>query len=93
MSKRTQIQVSPPEAVLIDAKLEALDLQTLLAICVGLLTICAQRSAEIDPAVAAMVAYAREEVLEQVNNESSLEINWPASTAQTTLGRIKPTHN
>jgi hypothetical protein len=75
MSKRIGIKVSSSEMVLIDAKLEALDLPTLLAICVDLLTICALRSAGIDPAVAAMVAYARDEVLEQVNNESPSQIN------------------
>jgi hypothetical protein len=43
---------------------------------VDLLKVCAKRSIEIDPAVAAMVAYARDEILERANNDS-------------TIGRIK----
>jgi hypothetical protein len=93
MSKQTEIPGSPSAAILIDAKLEALNLPTLLSICVDLLTICAQRSAEIDSAVAAMVAYARDEIIQHTRNNSSSEITWPASNAQRTLGLIKRTCN
>ena len=93
MSKRTEILALPPEAILIDAKLEFFDLPTLLAISVDLLTICARRSAEIDPAVAAMVAYARDEIVEHTCHDPSLEISWSARNAQTTPGRVKRTRN
>ena len=93
MNKQTEILTSLPETILIDEKLRAIDLPTLLTICVELLTVCARRSAEIDPAVAAMVAYARDEILERASNHPSLGTRWSASTAQTALGRITRTCN
>jgi hypothetical protein len=92
MSKQPEASVSALEAVLIDANLEAIDLPTLLTICVDLLAACAKRSAEIDPAVGAMVAYARDEILEHTNNDRSV-VERSASTAQTTFGRIKYARN
>jgi hypothetical protein len=65
-----------------DAKLEALDLQTVLTICVELLTICARRSVEIDPAVAAMIAYARDEIV-TTGNHRSPEMSGISSPART----------
>jgi hypothetical protein len=41
----------------------------LLSITIDLLTICARVSGRIDPAVGAMIAYARDEVLESAINE------------------------
>jgi hypothetical protein len=87
MNKQTEIITLLPETILIDEKLGAIDLPTLLSVCVDLLTICARRSTEIDPAVAAMVAYARDEVCEHVSNDRSLGRSWSASTPQTTRGR------
>jgi hypothetical protein len=69
MSKQNEPLASSPEAILIDVKQGDIDLPTLLTICVDLLSVCAKRSAEIDPAVAAMVAYARDEILEHANND------------------------
>jgi hypothetical protein len=40
------------------------EMRRLLAITIDLLTICARVSGRIDPAVGAMIAYARDEVLE-----------------------------
>jgi hypothetical protein len=68
MGKQTALLAGLPEISLIDAKLEAIDLPTLLTICVDLLAVCARRSAEIDPAVGAMVAYARDEILERADS-------------------------
>ena len=64
MSRQSDSLASTADAILIDAKLERIDLPTLLTVCVELLTVCARRSVEIDPAVAAMVAYARDEIVE-----------------------------
>lgn len=93
MRKRPEIIALPQEAILIDAKLEALDLPTLLTISVDFLTICARRSAEIDPAVAAVVAYARDEIVEHMRDDGSSEISRSRRNTQTTVGRVKPTHN
>jgi hypothetical protein len=87
MNKQTEIITLLPETILIDEKLSAIDLPTLLSVCVDLLTICARRSTEIDPAVAAMVAYARDEVCEHVSNDRSLGRSWSASPPRTTRGR------
>ena len=92
MSKQPEGLVSPLEAVLIDAKPEAINLQILLTICVDLLAMCAKRSTEIDPAVGAMVAYARDEINEQTNNHSSV-VDWSDLIAPTTFGRIKYARN
>jgi hypothetical protein len=92
MSKQPEASVSPLEAVLIDAKLDAIDLPTLLTICIDLLAVCARRCGEIDPAVGAMVAYARDEILEHTNNDPSV-VDWSTSTAQTNLWRIKHARN
>jgi hypothetical protein len=93
MRKRPEIIALPQEAILIDAKLEALDLPTLLTISVDFLTICARRSAEIDPAVAAVVAYARDEIVEHMRDDASSEISWSGRNTQTTVGPVKPTRN
>jgi hypothetical protein len=92
MSEQPEASLLPLEAVLVDAKLEAIDLPTLLTICVDLLAVCAKRSAEIDPAVGAMVVYARNEILEHTNNDPSV-VDWSASTGQTAIGRIKYVRN
>jgi len=92
MSKQPEASVSPLEAVLIDAKLDAIDLPTLLTLCIDLLAVCSRRCVEIDPAVGAMVAYARDEILEHTNNDLSV-VDLSASTAQTTIGRIKYVRN
>ena len=93
MSRQSEISASTPESILIDAKLERIDLPTLLTICVELLTVCARRAVEIDPAVAAMVAYARDEVVEHTSSESVSEANWSFSTDKTIQGRIKRASN
>lgn len=51
MRKQTDTMVSSPEISFIDAKLEEIDLPTLLTICVDLLAVCARRAAKLDPAV------------------------------------------
>jgi hypothetical protein len=89
MSRQSEILASTAEAILVGAKLERIELPTLLTICVELLTICARRSVEIDPAAAAMVAYARDEIVERTSSYSTSEINSLSSTAQTTRGRVK----
>jgi hypothetical protein len=88
MNKQTEILTLLPETILIDEKLGAIDLPTLLSVCVDLLTICVRRSAEIDPAVAAMVAYVRDEVREHVSNDRSLGRSWSPSAPQTTGGAL-----
>jgi hypothetical protein len=88
MSRQSEILAATAEAILIDAKLERIDLPTLLTICVDLLTICARRSVEVDPAVAAMVAYARDEIAEHVTSDPT-EFNSLPLTTQTTRGRVK----
>jgi hypothetical protein len=40
------------------------ELQRLLSLCIDLLAICARAAGRIDPAVGAMIAYARDEVVE-----------------------------
>jgi len=85
---RKQSEVLSIENILIYSKLEAIDLPTLLTICVDLLAVCAKRSAEIDHAVGAIVAYARDEILERLDIDPS-HVNWSASTAQTASKRIK----
>ena len=47
-----------------EARLTPEEIRRLLAITVDLLAICARVSGRIDPAVGAMIAYARDEVLE-----------------------------
>jgi hypothetical protein len=91
MSKQSELLMSTPERILIETNLGNIDLPALLTICVDLLTICARRSVEIDTAVAAMVAYARDEVLERLSNDRSLGAS--ASATQITNGRIKRTRN
>ena len=93
MSRQSDSLASTEDAILIDAKLERIDLPTLLTICVELLTVCARRSVEIDPAVAAMVAYARDEIVEHASSDPATEINKLSSTAQATWGRIKRVGN
>jgi len=46
-----------------DVKLTASEANRLLAICVELVDLCSKVTARVDPAVGAMVAYAREEAL------------------------------
>ena len=89
MSRQSEILASTADAILVDAKLERIDLPTLLTICVELLTVCARRSVEIDPAVAAMVAYARDEIAEHTSRDPTTAINQLSSTIQTTHGRVK----
>jgi hypothetical protein len=89
MSIQSESLAPKVETLLIDAKLERIELPTLLNICVELLTICARRSVEIDPAAAAMVAYARDELVEHTNSDQTSEINWLHSRARTTRARTK----
>jgi hypothetical protein len=88
MSWQSESLGSTAKAILLDAKLERIDLPTLLTLCVDLLTICARRSVEVDPAVAAMVAYARDEIAERVTSGPT-KINSLSSATQTARGRIK----
>ena len=90
MSRQSDSLASTEDAILIDAKLERIDLPTLLTVCVELLTVCARRSVEIDPPVAAMVAYARDEIVEHTSGDPTTEINRLSFTRQTTGGSIKP---
>ena len=48
-----------------EARVTPEEIRRLLAITVDLLAICARASGRIDPAVGAMIAYARDEVLEK----------------------------
>jgi hypothetical protein len=93
MSRQSENLASMADTIFLDAKVEGIDLPTLLTICVELLTVCARRSVEIDPAVAAMVAYARDEIVENASSGPTTEINWLSSTDPTTLGRIKRVGN
>jgi hypothetical protein len=86
MGTRSESLASKVETILTDANLERIELPTLLTICVEILTICARRSVEIDPAVAAMVAYARDEIVEHTNSDLVSQINRLPSPAQTTRG-------
>lgn len=93
MSSRSEILASSAERILIDAKLERIDLPTLFTICVELLTVCAKRSVEIDPAAAAMVAYARDEILKYPGDGPLSATNWRLSTAHTAPGCVKRTRD
>jgi hypothetical protein len=53
------------------------EVQRLLAIIVELLSLCARVSGRTDPAIGAMVAYARDEVLESAINERRARDSYP----------------
>lgn len=69
MRKQAENRASPSDFNSIESKLEAIDLPTLLTICVDVLAVCAKRATKIDPAVGAMIAYARDEIIECAGNE------------------------
>jgi hypothetical protein len=48
------------------------EMKRLFATCVDLLTICARISGRLDPAIGAMVAYARDELLEAAVNDRKI---------------------
>jgi hypothetical protein len=53
----------PSEALDEDVRLTSADACRLVAICIDLIDLCAQVTGKIDPAVASIVGYARDEVL------------------------------
>jgi hypothetical protein len=53
----------PSEAGREDARLTTADACRLVAICIDLIDLCAKVTGKIDPAVASIVGYARDEVL------------------------------
>jgi hypothetical protein len=53
----------PPEASGEDVRLTTAEACRLVAICIDLIDLCARVTGKIDPAVASIVGYARDEVL------------------------------
>jgi hypothetical protein len=59
LCERTRPSISSPE----DIRLTPSDAYRLIAICIDLIDLCAKVTGKIDPAVASVVAYARDEAL------------------------------